>query len=155
MIKKNTIRKSAAWNDNQGFTLIEIMIAMVIFAVGMLSVAAMQTSATRGNTSANRSTRGFIWCSDRMEVLMSLPYTDPILNDTGGPQAVAQTVDGIDNNYDGQIDEAGETGDVNLTYSVVDNAVLLNTKTIIVTVTWQAGRKNLRLTTVRARNANG
>ena len=94
---------------------------------------------------------------------MSLPYTDPILNDTGGPQAVAQTVDGIDNNYDGRIDEGGETGDVNLTWNIVVNDGVTGapplpefTKSITVTVTWQTplgGQKSLTLNTVRARNA--
>ena len=77
MSKKQSIRKLKICNNNRGFTLIEIMIAMVIFVVGMLSVAAMQTSATKGNNTANRSTRAFTWCSDRMEVLMGLPYNDP------------------------------------------------------------------------------
>ena len=80
MPKKQSIQKLNVFDNNQGFTLIEIMIAMVILVIGLLSVAAMQTSATKGNNNANRSTRAFTWCSDRMEVLMSLPYTDDNLN---------------------------------------------------------------------------
>ena len=130
------------------------MIAMTILTIGMLSVAALQVRSTQGNTSANRSTRGFIWCSDRIEVLKSLPYTDPALMGTPGKQeyAVPQNADGIDNDYDGQIDEAGEDGDIALLYTVEDDVVEPNTKNIEVTVIWQSGQKNLTLTTVRARN---
>jgi len=166
MPKKQSIRKLKVCNNNQGFTLIEIMIAMVIFVVGMLSLAALQTSATKGNNTANRSTRAFSWCSDRMEVLMSLPYTDANLvgaPDPGVTYTPAQTADGIDNDYDGQIDEAGENGAVNVTWTVVDNDGIAgappppaNTKSIAVTVTWRTPlgkQKSLTLNTVRAQNA--
>ena len=166
MSKKLFIRKLKGCNNNQGFTLIEIMIAMVIFVVGMLSVAALQTNATKGNTNANRSTRAFTWCSDRMEVLMNLPYTDANLNAGVHSQAngdFTQASDGIDNDYDGQIDEAGESGVVNITWNVVDNDGVTgappppaNTKSITVSVTWRTPlgmQKNLTLNTVRARNA--
>jgi hypothetical protein len=130
----------------------------------MLSVAALQTNATEGNISANRSTRALTWGSDRLEVLMSLPYTHADL--FAGPHSEAngdftQATDGIDNDDDGQIDEAGESGVVTITWTVVDNdGVAPNppefTKSITVTVFWQTPlgqQKSLRLNTVRARNA--
>lgn len=164
MSKKQPIRKLNICHNNQGFTLIEIMVAMVIFAIGILSVAALQTKATKGNISANRSTRAFTWCSDRMEVLMRLPYTDANLvgaPDPGVTYTPAQTVDGIDNDYDGRIDEAGENGDINITWRVVNNDGALgnpplNTISIIVAVTWSTPmgqQKTINLRTVRARNA--
>jgi type IV pilus assembly protein PilV len=164
MYRKHLIRKVNICQDNQGFTLIEIMVAMVIFMIGILSVAALQTKATKGNISANRSTRAFTWCSDRMEVLMRLPYTDANLLGAPVPGVTytpAQTADGIDNDYDGRIDEAGESGGINITWNVVDNdGVAPNppefTKSITVTVTWRTPmgeQKTINLRTVRARNA--
>ncbi len=165
MSKKQPIRKLNICHNNQGFTLIEIMIAMVIFVIGMLSVATLQTNATRGNISANRSTRAFTWGSDRLEVLMSLPYTHADLN--AGPHSEAngdftQATDGIDNDYDGEIDEAGETGLVNIRWDVVANNGVppnppANTISITITVTWRRSPldqpKSVTLDTVRARNA--
>ena len=78
MLIKSPIGTVARFTRDQGFTFVEIMIAMTILTIGMFSVAALQVRSTQGNTSANHSTRGFIWCSDRMEVLKSLPYTDPV-----------------------------------------------------------------------------
>jgi type IV pilus assembly protein PilV len=169
MSKKQSYRKLMICNNNQGFTLIEIMIAMVIFVVGMLSVAAMQTSATKGNNTANRSTRAFTWCSDRMEVLMSLPYDDPNPDDLDPGEHsedngdFTQSSDGIDNDYDGQIDEAGESGVVEIMWTVVDNDGVTgsppppdNTKSIAVTVFWRTPhgkQKSLTLNTIRAQNA--
>ena len=154
MMQKHLFRKSAAWNNHQGFTLIEVMMAMVIFVIGILSVAAMQTSATRGNISANKTTRGFSWCSDRMEALMSLPYA--LTGDLSlGAHDPAQTADGVDNDYDGQIDEAGETGNITVRWDVFNNSVP-DTIRIVVTANWQTPMgtpKTLTLTSVRARNA--
>jgi len=166
MYKKQPIRKLNICHNNQGFTLIEIMVAMVIFAIGILSVAALQTKATKGNISANRSTRAFTWCSDRMEMLMSLPYIDANLDDGSHSELNGdfdQATDGIDNDYDGQIDEAGETGDIDIEWTVVDNDGVTGvppppqfTKSITVTVTWRTPmgqEKTVNLRTIRARNA--
>ena len=164
MSKKQPIRKFNLCHNNQGFTLIEIIVAMVIFAIGILSVAALQTKATKGNISANRSTRAFTWCSDRMEMLMSLPYTDANLDDGLHSESDGdfdQATDLIDNDYDGEIDEVGENGDINIEWTVVDNdGIAPNppefTKTITVTVTWttpMGQEKTVNLRTVRARNA--
>ena len=154
MIKEN----STLNNGQQGFTIVEVMIAISIVAIGMLSVAAMQIYSTNRNTSANRTTRGFVWCSDRMEILKKMPYTDANLVGAPAPGVTytpAQDGDGIDNDRDGQIDEAGETGDVNLIWTVVNDAVVPNTKTITVSATWQSPLGNqgrLTLITVRARD---
>jgi type IV pilus assembly protein PilV len=169
MSKKLIIRKLKIYNNNQGFTLIEIMIAMVIFVVGILSVAAMQTGATKGNNTANRSTRAFTWASDRMEVLMSLPYDDPNPDDLDPGEHsedngdFTQASDGIDNDYDGQIDEVGESGVVRIMWTVTVNDGITgapppppNTKSIAVTVSWQTPmgkQKSLTLNTIRAQNA--
>jgi hypothetical protein len=130
------------------------MIGMVIFAIGILSVAAMQTSATKGNTSANKNTRALAWCSDRMEKLKSLPYTDANLTAGDYPQATpASENDGVDNDYDGYVDEAGETGQVDLTWRITDVG---NTKRIEVFASWRTPMgedKTHTLTTIIARNA--
>jgi prepilin-type N-terminal cleavage/methylation domain-containing protein len=62
-----------------GFTLIEVLIALTIFAVGLLAMAAMQTSAIRMNSTAGHLTEISSWSMDRLETLMGLPYTDPQL----------------------------------------------------------------------------
>ena len=46
--------------------------ARMVDRYGATDVAALQTKATKGNISANRSTRAFTWCSDRMEMLTSV-----------------------------------------------------------------------------------
>ncbi len=68
---------------DQGFTLIEVLIAITIFSVGLLAVAAMQISAIKVNSTAGQMTTRMTWAQDRIEKLMALPYTDSQLQETG------------------------------------------------------------------------
>ena len=59
----------------RGFTLIEVLIAMAIFSIGILGVGTMQLRSTGGNTNARIGTEASVWAQDRVETLMLLPYT--------------------------------------------------------------------------------
>lgn len=67
-------------NDNQtrqqGFTLIEVMMAMVILGIGIMSIVALQTRDSMYNNSSRRQTQAYTWAMDRVERLRALPYTD-------------------------------------------------------------------------------
>ena len=68
-----------------GFTLREVLIAITIYAVGLLAVAAMQTSAIRMNSTAGKLTNLSTWGMDKIEELSALPYNDPWLETAGNP----------------------------------------------------------------------
>jgi type IV pilus modification protein PilV len=63
-----------------GFTLIEVLIAITIFAVGLLAVAVLQTSAIKMNSTAGKLTNISTLAMDQIEKLSALPYADPALN---------------------------------------------------------------------------
>ncbi|XOF32945.1 MAG: prepilin-type N-terminal cleavage/methylation domain-containing protein [Candidatus Electrothrix sp. YB6] len=63
-----------------GFTLLETMMAMAIFTVGILGLFGMQSAAIKENLSANAITSGSIWAADRVERLLGLEYET--LNET-------------------------------------------------------------------------
>ena len=77
MIKK-TITDSSA--GQQGFTIIEVMIALVIFAIGVLGLAAMQIDFIQGNATARGFTEAANQASDKIEELAAVDYTDSDLN---------------------------------------------------------------------------
>jgi type IV pilus assembly protein PilV len=139
IIDAKTPRK--ALMKQAGFTLIEVLVALTIFAVGLLAIAAMQTSAIRMNSTGNRITEISTLSIDRLENLMSLPYSDPWLEQAGN----------FPNN-----DSAGFTHEINTTdgyvvrWDVLDNNPTPNTKQITLTVTGNG--KRLTLTTVRAQS---
>jgi type IV pilus assembly protein PilV len=58
--------------NEKGYTLIEMLIAMSIFAIGMLAIAGLQISATRNNTSGNIITQATMLARTQMETLKSV-----------------------------------------------------------------------------------
>jgi len=58
-----------------GFTLIEILIALSIFAIGILAVATMQIRSMQVNSHASDITESTTWAQDKMEELITRPWT--------------------------------------------------------------------------------
>ena len=72
--------------NQKGFTLIEILIAMTIFAFGILAVGLMQITAIRGNSFARGMTEASNIAQNKVEELVALPFNHLQLNE--------QTLDG-------------------------------------------------------------
>ena len=70
--------KSNKISDSRGFTLIEVLVAMAIFSIGILAVGSMQLAATRGSSSARLSTEAVTIAQDRAEMLILLPYASVV-----------------------------------------------------------------------------
>jgi len=101
----------------EGFTLLEILIAIFILSFGILAVASMQVSSIRGNGMAGRLTEGTQLACDRMEELMSRSYTHSDL--TAGTHTDPSPPSGY-----------------TVTWNVTDDSPITDTKTVTVTVTW-------------------
>ena len=65
-----------------GFTLLEVLVALFIFAIGMLAVASMQAQSIKGNTFSDLLTVATTLAEGKMEELMSLDSTHPALQDS-------------------------------------------------------------------------
>ena len=121
-------------HHEKGFTLVEILLATCILSVGLLAVASLQAAAIRGNYFADKVSNGSAWAADTMEKLIATAYED--YND-------ANLLD-TDGDGDGGLEDATATdadyqqtqGDYTIYWNISDNAVLNNTKTICVIVTW-------------------
>ena len=57
-----------------GFTLVEVLIAMMILLVGLLGIASMQIMAMKGNQHARESTEKTVTANSFMEWLVGLPF---------------------------------------------------------------------------------
>ena len=99
-----------------GFTLVEVLIALTIFAIGILGIASMQAWGLRGNASAIWHSEAATYAADQIEQLMTIPYDDLI---SGGPSQTTVT-----------------QGDYNITYTVTPETPIPYTTTITVNVTW-------------------
>ena len=123
---KNTVIKKS--QKDQGFTLIEVLIAITIFAVGLLAVAAMQASAIRVNSTAGQITTRMTWAQDKLEELMALPYSDHLIEDLGDPPS------GTDSEGESH-QETTPDGIYTISWTVTDDTPISSTKLITVTVT--------------------
>lgn len=65
---------------NEGYTLIEVLIAMAIFAIGILAVASLQTNAVMKTTSSRNITEALELASGHAEFLQGLPLYDQTLD---------------------------------------------------------------------------
>jgi prepilin-type N-terminal cleavage/methylation domain-containing protein len=63
-------------NTNRGFSLIEVMIAMAIFSIGILAVGSMQLSTTKNNTTGNITTQATMLARQKIEELKNLSRSD-------------------------------------------------------------------------------
>jgi type IV pilus modification protein PilV len=70
-----------------GFSLIEIMIALTIFAIGLLALAQMQTHSIIYNSDAQRYTEATIYAQGKMDEILAKEYGAV----TGGTETIADT----------------------------------------------------------------
>ncbi len=68
--------------EKKGFTLIEVLIGLIILAIGILAVAGMQITSIIGTSFSSNMTQASVLAQDRLEFLKSLPLPDARL-DTG------------------------------------------------------------------------
>jgi len=125
MFSKQATHQIKTKRDNRGFTLIEVLIAMAIFSVGILAVGSMQVISINSNARARMHTEGYTWVADRIEWLTTLPYNDDELTETGEIDEKPHDVP------HGPIDE----GSFRITWEVTDDWPIAGTKFITVRVT--------------------
>jgi len=106
-----------AYPGHAGFTLLEVLIAIVILTVGILGAASMQLSAIKANGVANRMSEASIVASERAEMLINMNFGSTSLADG------TATEDGYTVSWD--VDTTGA-----------------DTRDITVTVSWQADGEN-------------
>jgi type IV pilus modification protein PilV len=80
--------------NNKGFTLIEVLVGLVILAIGLLAIASMQVTSVRGNFFSNYLTHASYAGQDRMEFLDNLSYTSAELS-AGDHNDPSTTISGI------------------------------------------------------------
>ncbi len=107
----------------KGFTLIEVLIVMAIFSIGILAVVAMQVTSTKGNASARRITEATALAENQIENLMQVSYDHADLNpannpheSTQGPYAINWNVTEVDLDANGTNDSKTVDVTVNWNY---------------------------------------
>jgi prepilin-type N-terminal cleavage/methylation domain-containing protein len=113
--------------SQQGFTLIEVMIAMFCFVVVTLALTLLTTNTWRGVTQSRTTTEASVLGGRILEGILSRSYQDgEIQNGAHGPLT--------QDNY-------------TINYTISDDAILPRTKCIQVDISYNLGRsaKNVRM----------
>ena len=118
--------------NKKGFSLIEVLIGLVLLAIGLLAIAGMQIVAVKGNFFSHYMTQASYAAQDRLEILNHLPVDSAELqpgNYNDGPVTIAGIV-------------------FNRTYAVNANG---NTRTITYNVSWNDGvNRTISFATIRS-----
>jgi len=75
-------------SSEAGFTLVEVLIAIVILVFGLVAVTNLLVIAGSSSMAANAGTAVAALASQQMETLKALPFSSPGLNTTGAPAGV-------------------------------------------------------------------
>ncbi len=117
---------NATLKSEGGFTILEVLFSVSIFAIGLLGVCALQVAAIKTISAANYITEGTTYAQDKLEELLELPYS----------------------NADFSLGDHTDTdppGGYAITWNVTANTT--TSKSVMVTSTWQ----NVNGATVRSR----
>jgi len=122
---------TGGFSNEKGFTLIEVLIAMLVLAIGLLSLATLAGTVIRGNSFSNKMTTATTLAQERLEDIQRQGYASASSNNE---------------NY-GSI--AGYSGYKRLT-SVAANTPATGMKTVTVTVFWDADAHSVTLKIILA-----
>jgi prepilin-type N-terminal cleavage/methylation domain-containing protein len=127
-------RQTLRNKGQNGFTLVELMFAIFVFAVGALGVATMQISAMQGNTKGRSITEASTNGTNIYEELFTLPYDYPSLVDIDS-NGVAGLWDGTENiptTPDGSLTK----GKYTIFWNVAQDDFIRECKTVAVHIQW-------------------
>jgi type IV pilus assembly protein PilV len=119
--------------SRKGFTLTEVLIGLVILAIGILAISAMQITSIKSGYFSSHVTQATIFAQDKLEVLKHLSYKDSDLSS-------GQHNEGFlpDTVFSRQYNIAEDAGN--------------STKTITITVQWtDRGNHSISFSTIRSK----
>lgn len=93
--------------NKRGFSLLEVLLGISVFMIGMLGVTALNISSLKSNTFSGNMSEAVIIAGDRIEKLMATPFAD--IQDTPDSDGNLDGTD-QDGDDDGIDDDGGNFG---------------------------------------------
>ncbi len=133
-------------NNDAGFTLIEVIVALAVLSIGIFSLYSMQITSMDGNSKANLITNAASWGADQTEQIMGLDYDgyatsvdkekDALTFDLQEREADQDGLNGINDATQATADWWDNSADGNfiLYWNIVDDYPMTDTKTIRVLI---------------------
>lgn len=129
------------WTNKNGFTLIEALIAISIFAIGFLAIGSLVVSTGRNNTKGNIITQATMLASDKIEELKTEPLMSAIMTTGAHPD------------LNNPINQQGDQGGI-FNRSWVVSGASATARQVEVTVSWDrlGQSRQVRLKTITRGN---
>ena len=108
-------------SNQKGFSLLELLIALTVLAIGLLGLAGLHVAAIQGNVSGFKISTATAVAQERIEVLKALDASAAAMTAGAHADDGNQVVQGIT---------------YNRSYTIQDNTPVSGTSTITLTVTW-------------------
>jgi prepilin-type N-terminal cleavage/methylation domain-containing protein len=137
-----------------GFTLIEVLVAIVILTFGLLAVGSMQISAIRGNFMGGNTSIALSLASEKMEHLLNADYNSPdpdtdLRDSVSGNNSTLSSITSVDH-----VETVSEEGTVGAggfyrrIWNIRDNTSP-STKSVMVIVTWENNRHRVSIGSIK------
>ena len=152
------LKRGLALVNERGFSLVEVLAGVMIFAFGMLGVAALLTATVRDNSFSGSLGEANLFMANKVDILMgkaTVNFEDSDLQDITGDAlgglgyygcaaggGCAEEPDFTDLNQ-------GSNGKFTVFWNVAEDIPVIDTKTISVIVTW-TDRDSLKKISCRA-----
>ncbi|MGW8161885.1 MAG: type IV pilus modification PilV family protein [Desulfobulbales bacterium] len=124
------MKTKATLQNRDGFTLIEVLVAITIMAIGILTVITMQLTSIKGNLKSSNISVASNWAADRIERIFAMDYVD--LTDTNPPNGAAGLDEVTDASADGKA--VSPDGFFTIYWNVAEDLMMPNTKTVRIIV---------------------
>ena len=131
-----------------GFSLIEVLVSMVILSVGLLALSSMQGTFATGSADSRQRLRAMDLAKSRLNVLKTSDYGATILTDTDGDgvSGLGQTGSGADHQ------NTATTPSQHIVYWNIAQDTSANLKRVRVIVEWNDGENSVSLDWIKPRS---
>ena len=133
-----------------GFTLIEVLVAVVILVFGLLAVGSMQIAAIRGNFMGGNTSIALSFASEKMEDLLNKDFNHADLADsnTSNNSSLSSTTSVDHQEYISENGTVGIGGFYRRIWNVVNEASPPR-KSVVVIVTWENNRHRISIESIK------
>jgi len=135
-----------------GFTLIEVLIAIVILTFGLLAVGSMQVSAIRGNFMGGNTSIALSLASQKMEDLLNKDFNHADLTDskTGNNGNLSTIVTG-QTDHEERVSEEGVVGASGFYRRIwnIANQTSPSSRSVMVIVTWESNKHRVSIASIK------
>ncbi|MBW1893282.1 MAG: prepilin-type N-terminal cleavage/methylation domain-containing protein [Deltaproteobacteria bacterium] len=141
--------ESKVIKDEKGFTLIEVMFALALLSIGLLGLSMMQIMGIQNTTLGYASTQAHHLAEQHMEMIINTDYNAQGISDISNNNGNLYSITETDHfNTDAQGNDL-DLEKYNLIINVANNTPILNSKTIVVIVTWDNDRRIRKLSCIK------